>query len=431
MNCCSLIKTAVLLAICLTLGRPYATALAQSAGTADAAAQDEQDAAYAVALGDTWQALAGRFELPPSAILAANNTINPHRQPAVGSQITLPESKSQYGRFLRPLAGGSLQIAARNGRNPWSIALQNELPHPYSPLLYTPLILPGGSLPPREFPTGLDTLALFPGPFYPGSAFALRARAAGKSPPNFTLEGESLVVSGQPGDRFVALGATGAFFPPGQPLLTIRTADNPLWEQPLTIADRDWTWEQVTFNNAAVLDPEQLRLERERLQSLWDESDREALWRGQFLPAITDFVEISSLYGARRSVNDGPYNSYHEGTDFSAYRGSQVTAPAAGRVLLAEALAIRGGAVIIDHGLGLHSGYYHLSQIHVAPGQFVAAGDLLGEVGSTGRSTGNHLHWDLLVGRTWIDPLSWLEQDLDAWLSPAPPPSDEQPDPIR
>ncbi|MBK6709816.1 MAG: M23 family metallopeptidase [Chloroflexi bacterium] len=70
----------------------------------------------------------------------------------------------------------------------------------------------------------------------------------------------------------------------------------------------------------------------------------------------------------------------------------------------------------MDHGLGIHSGYYHLSRILVEPGQLVQPGDILGEVGTTGLSTGNHLHWDFLVGITWIDAQSWLAQDMACWI---------------
>ena len=73
-------------------------------------------------------------------------------------------------------------------------------------------------------------------------------------------------------------------------------------------------------------------------------------------------------YGARRSYNGGPYNTSHEGTDFAAYGGTAVTAPAAGTIVLAEPLAARGGAVIIDHGLGVYSGYYHLSTVGAEAG---------------------------------------------------------------
>ncbi len=419
MKRCIFLKTAVLLGMCLILCPFVVTVRAQ---TADSTPEDSQTTAQIVALGDTWPALAWRFDTAPQDLIAANGTINPHRQPAIGSTIFVPDSTPRNGRLIHPFAGGALELAARYGRNPWTIALQNNLAHPYSPLLYRQLFLPGGRQPPRELPPGLEELALAPAPITPGSALALRARAGGETPPRFSLENEPLIVTQQPGHTFIALGATGAFYAAGQHLLNIRVGDNPLWEQPLTFSVRDWTWEQVTFNNTAVLDPEAIRLERERLQELWDAVTPEAMWQGAFTPPINDFVEISSMYGARRSVNDGPYSSYHEGTDYSAYRGSEVTVPAAGQVVLAEELAIRGGAVILDHGLGLHSGYYHLSAIHVTPGQYVEASDLLGEVGSSGRSTGNHLHWDLLVGRTWIDPLSWLDQGLDTWLRPAPPP---------
>lgn len=407
---------AILLFVCCALLRFNDGASAQSSTTPP---EDEPQTTHPITLGDTWAALSYRFAVSPQELIAAAGSINPHRQPAIASDLAMPQDEQQTGRLLRPLAGGSLEIAARNGRNPWTIAVQNKLDHPYTPLLYTPLFLPGGSLPPRELPPSFDGLAISPPPIYPGAAFALRGRAATTEPVDIALDNRPLIVSRQE-DRISALGASGAFLLPGQYLLTIHSAGEPLWEQPVTFSARDWTWDQVTFNNTAVLDVEEIKLERERLRELWDIVTPAALWQGSFSPPINDYVEISSQYGARRSVNGGPYDTYHEGTDFSAYRGTAVTAPAAGRVVLAEELAIRGGAVILDHGLGVHSGYYHLSALHVIPGQTVAAGDLLGEVGSTGRSTGNHLHWDLLIGRTWIDPLAWLDQDLDTWLNTNP-----------
>jgi murein DD-endopeptidase MepM/ murein hydrolase activator NlpD len=72
--------------------------------------------------------------------------------------------------------------------------------------------------------------------------------------------------------------------------------------------------------------------------------------------------------------------------------------------------------VIIDHGLGIFSGFYHMSAVHAQPGQVVAAGDLLGEVGTTGLSSGNHLHWDMLVAETWIDAAAWRQEGMGCWL---------------
>ena len=80
-------------------------------------------------------------------------------------------------------------------------------------------------------------------------------------------------------------------------------------------------------------------------------------------------------------------------------------APADGKVVLAEPLQVRGQVVILDHGLGVMSGYWHLSQIDVTAGQFVEEGQVIGLVGNTGLSTGSHLHWEVRVGGVPVDPI--------------------------
>ncbi len=377
--------------------------------------------------GDTWTALALRSGTTPAQLLQAHNAINPQRQPAIATVVSLPTAPAINGQLLRPLAPGLLQIAVENGRSPWSVALGNSLPHPYRPSFYAPLVLHGGSEPPRELPPGFSSLDLGQVPAQPGRALTLDGHFSASDLPTIELEGLPWAAARR-SETLIALGGTGAFYPPGQPALRIHSPGQPLWEQPLLFLPGEWTFEQVNFNGTAVYDPDELRLERERLQAIWDEVTPRPLWHGDFGLPLTDYVEVTSLYGARRSVNGGPYNTYHEGTDFSAYGGTPVYAPAGGRVVLAETLNVRGGAVILDHGLGLHSGYYHLSAILVEAGQRVQPGDLLGKVGTTGRSTGNHLHWDLLVGRTWVDPQAWQAGGLPAQISSAWPPPPLTPD---
>jgi murein DD-endopeptidase MepM/ murein hydrolase activator NlpD len=89
-----------------------------------------------------------------------------------------------------------------------------------------------------------------------------------------------------------------------------------------------------------------------------------------------------------------------------------VTAPADAIVALAEPLQVRGNAVILDHGRGVFTGYWHLSELRVTPGQRVAAGDLLGLVGNTGLSTGAHLHWELRIYGIAVDPMQFLAEPL-------------------
>jgi murein DD-endopeptidase MepM/ murein hydrolase activator NlpD len=77
-------------------------------------------------------------------------------------------------------------------------------------------------------------------------------------------------------------------------------------------------------------------------------------------------------------------------------------------IALAEPLNVRGNAVVIDHGGGVFSGYWHLSEIKVTPGQTIALGDIIGLSGNTGLSTGAHLHWELRIYGIAVDPLQFL-----------------------
>jgi murein DD-endopeptidase MepM/ murein hydrolase activator NlpD len=85
---------------------------------------------------------------------------------------------------------------------------------------------------------------------------------------------------------------------------------------------------------------------------------------------------------------------------------------------MAEQLTLRGNAVVLDHGWGVLTGYWHLSAIEVQVGQKVAQGDLIARIGSTGLSTGAHLHWEMWVGGVNVNPLQWLEP-FYPWPDPA------------
>ncbi|MEX2246616.1 MAG: M23 family metallopeptidase [Dehalococcoidia bacterium] len=131
----------------------------------------------------------------------------------------------------------------------------------------------------------------------------------------------------------------------------------------------------------------------------------EKLWDGPFIFPIAG--PISAPFGAGRSYNGGPVGNRHSGTDFAADEGSPVMASARGRVAFAGYLATRGNSVIIDHGVGVFTGYHHMSRIDVVEGQEVAQGTPVGAVGMTGLATGPHLHWELIVRGVYVDPVFW------------------------
>lgn len=372
---------------------------------------------HQVETGDTWTALAYRYQATADQLKALNPHLNRQRQPAVGSLINVPVVASeQLGSLIRP-AGSLLATAVRHNTNPWGLALENNLASPYRPVLYQPIFIPGGDTPPKEVPVGFDRLEFSSLIAHPGQAVAVRGLLNETGPVTAVLAGNEMD-SFANGRHFVALSGTGAFFGGGQPELGIQVGGGPLWSQPWEFTDPNlWQYQQITLTGAAAeIDQESIRLERERLFAIWEEDTAVAQYQQEFTVPIRSYLEISSPFGARRSYNGGPYSSYHEGVDFSAYGGTPVYASAAGTVVVAEALYVRGGAVIIDHGLGIYSGYYHMSEVMVKPGDVVEPGQTIGQVGTTGLSTGNHLHWDLLVDGIWVDAQAWLEQDLECWI---------------
>lgn len=139
-------------------------------------------------------------------------------------------------------------------------------------------------------------------------------------------------------------------------------------------------------------------------------------WNGPFLRPNQG--PVSTIYGVRRYYNgEFAENYYHRGVDYADYNGSPVVAPAAGRVALvgleSQGFEIHGNTVGIDHGQGVTSIFIHLSRINVKEGDFVKAGQLIGGVGSTGASTGPHLHWGLYVSGQAVDPVPWRYQGIE------------------
>ncbi len=367
--------------------------------------------------GDSWTALALRFQVAEAALHELNPHMNPLRPPAIGTEVVLPETAvEQSGVLLRP-KGNLLATAVVHQVSPWSLAIRNNRSSPYRPTLYQPILVPAEDTVPRDLPPGFASLELSQGVGVPGQAVGFRGQLVeGGAVTAFLGDNEMDVFAN--GEFLVGLTGTGAFFGTQQPTLHIQVGDAPPWRQPWQFRDpTDWEYQQLTLTGAAAeIDQQSIAEERERLFAIWEQNSGPAQWQAPFQLPINSYLTISSTFGARRSYNGGPYRSYHEGVDFAAYGGTPVLAAATGTVVVAEFLYVRGGAVIIDHGLGIYSGYYHMSSIAVAPGDVVTTGQIVGEVGTTGLSTGNHLHWDLLVDAVWVDAQAWLDQGMDCWI---------------
>lgn len=181
----------------------------------------------------------------------------------------------------------------------------------------------------------------------------------------------------------------------------------------LTLADRWFPW------SPALVYPQdrQHLLQRERVQAehryvdgvIAAQPSRPPLWSAPFILPLDSYV--TNVFG-HMGMRNGQFVGYHEGIDYRGRVGTSVLAPAPGVVILAEGLEVRGNTIFVDHGAGVVTGYFHLSQIEVASGDVVYAGQQIGQVGATGLVTGPHLHWELRVNGRWVDPLPFTRTTI-------------------
>jgi murein DD-endopeptidase MepM/ murein hydrolase activator NlpD len=150
--------------------------------------------------------------------------------------------------------------------------------------------------------------------------------------------------------------------------------------------------------------------ESQRVHEIYATVTPERLWSGEFRFPLAGKI-TGHNFGKRRVLNGKP-SAPHTGLDIPAAAGTPIHASQSGRVVLADNLFFSGNTVIVDHGLGLYTFYCHMKTIGVAVGDEVKAGAILGEVGATGRVTGPHLHWSLVVNGARVNPLGILRLSL-------------------
>lgn len=180
------------------------------------------------------------------------------------------------------------------------------------------------------------------------------------------------------------------------------------------LRNRSFPTQRIRLTGAAGANATQHELDR--VAAFKSLETPEKYWNGPFLRPNSG--RVSSGYGIRRYYN-GVFakDYYHRGVDYAGGMGSPVVAPADGRVALvgrvADGFRVHGNVVGIDHGQGVTSIMMHLSRIDVREGQMVKPGQRIGAIGSTGASTGPHLHWGLYVHGISVDPVPWRETGFE------------------
>jgi len=166
--------------------------------------------------------------------------------------------------------------------------------------------------------------------------------------------------------------------------------------------------QQITINDSELLAPAVEEAEIALIRRLTERFTSLQSWSNSLsLPAA---APINAVFGTLRSYNGSPFDRYHGGVDFAGAPGTSVLAAADGTVVMVDRLQIRGITTLIDHGWGLYTLYAHQDETLVETGAAVAGGQVIGAIGSTGRSTGPHLHWEAWLNGVNVDPMQWVQE---------------------
>jgi murein DD-endopeptidase MepM/ murein hydrolase activator NlpD len=378
-------------------------------------------ATYQVQLGDSLAGLSKRFGVGLADLIRINHLTSIDGL-YVGQPLIYPQGGQGLANGRTLLAGKSdslLALAARAGLNPWTLALSNDLAGPAAVYAGRTVVAPADASGPAltGLPAPFEALTLGPGRLYQGSTLEVTARLA----EGVTLEGAFLqwplhfapAPASDGGTRLVSLQGIYAFLDPGLYLLSLKATQPDgavsTFEQLVPVAPAGYPSQTLVVgaDMAALLDPNVTEPERQKVSSIVAPYAPARQWNGLFLKPVSS-ERVTTGYGWRRSYNGGPYDSFHDGIDWGAPGGSNIIAPADGTVVFTGALQVRGNVTIIDHGWGVYTSYWHQLKVLVQIGQQVQAGEVIGQVGSTGLSTGNHLHFAVWVGGNAVDPNQWL-----------------------
>lgn len=372
-------------------------------------------------LGDSYRSLMRRTAIDPTLFQRLNRVISP-TELYVGAALILPRRENAPAYASTGISAGEslLELAVHQGTDVWTMAAVNGLAGSWDGLpgdsLYSAGSTegePAGGLPPAFTSAEITTLPLKQG----GTAEILITPAAGAGLggqlADFPLHFFALSDGSQ-----VALQGIPALLDPGLYPLRLDAAlpdgSRQSYEQMVLVNSGNYLSETIPLNDPSTIDPAVTGPETSQIASIVGVAPTGRLWNGIFASPAVYANCFTSRFGTRRtykvinSTTEVP--GFHSGLDFCGGDGLPITAPAAGRVVFAGPLAVRGNATIIDHGWGVFSGFWHQSEIQVQVGQVVEQGQQIGLVGGTGRVTGAHLHWELWVNNVQVDPLYWLNR---------------------
>lgn len=383
-----------------------------------------------VGFGETLRSLSRSHRISVQTLGQLNHLTSPAELYAGASLVLLEENAQATSTRRVMLAPGEslFELAVAQGASPWALVEANGLEGAWSALPGDVLHLPttdvteGDAPGPGALPGAISAVNLNPQPLVQGKTAVIEI-----------IGEDGLQLSGSLNERtlhffpdpelggYVSLQGIHAMTEPGLYTLVISgtlPAQAPYpgapfaFSQAVLVSAGDYVFDPVLTVSPETIDPAVTKPEDAQWAALTAPATPEKLWHGLFQsPAPPPYSDCwPSRFGSRRSYNGSAYIYFHTGLDFCGGVGTEILAPAAGRVVFAGPLTVRGNSTVIDHGWGVYTGYLHQSEILVKVGDLVSPGQVIGKVGGTGRVTGPHLHWEVWSGGVQVDPMDWLEQ---------------------
>jgi murein DD-endopeptidase MepM/ murein hydrolase activator NlpD len=373
-----------------------------------------------IAYGDSLRSLSRRTQVSDEHLIKLNRLVSP-TELYVGISLIIPKQQGQSDIKTRASIGSGeslLELAVKQDTSAWTLAETNKLKGTWAALPGDVLYSPTGSgeATATGLPSAFLSASIAPLPLVQGKTEVIHVATRDNNPVEGLLIDHPLHFSQTATDQ-VALQGVHALLEPGVYPLRVQTTlpDGSVqsFEQMVLVTAGDYYSEEL-YVDPATIDPAVTGPENQNVIALTSPFTPTQYWSGLFTSPAVYPDQFTSRFGVRRVYHgtgtDLTIEGIHSGLDFAGGEGLQIFAPAAGKVVFAAPLTVRGYATIIDHGLGVYSGFWHQSQILVKVGDMVGRGQVIGLVGGTGRATGPHQHWEVWVNGVQVDPLDWLNQ---------------------
>jgi len=225
-----------------------------------------------------------------------------------------------------------------------------------------------------------------------------------KQKPDAYYEGNRVMVLGSAGDWRAVIGLPLGTRPGVHRLQVQHGEGKAVYD--FDVVDKQYEVQRITIKDERKVNPLPLDMKRINRESRVIQQAKASWTNSDHIPLVLDWPvrgPLSSTFGLRRIFNNQPRNP-HVGLDIAVAQGTPIKAAAAGRVAVTGNFFFNGNTVFIDHGQGLITMYCHMDRIDVHPGQEVNRDEFIGLAGQTGRATGPHLHWSVIMNKTMVDP---------------------------